>query len=191
LPTPPPADFSALVERCRRRERAAQEELYARFAPRLLAVCCRYAPSRAQAEDLLQDAFIRIFNALDQFRADGPLEAWLRRIVVRTAITHFHSTRNRTQYEVDLEEAADAVADDYDALSRLRVEDIRAMIHQLPEKCRLVLNLYCFEGFSHREIADALGIEEKTSSSQLFKARQRLLTLLRRDEYALSYGPES
>jgi RNA polymerase sigma factor (sigma-70 family) len=140
---------------------------------------------------LLQDAFIRIFNSLDQFRADGPLEAWLRRIVVRTAITHFHSTRHRTQQEVDLEEAADAVADDYDALSRLRVEDIRAMIHQLPEKCRLVLNLYCFEGFSHREIADALGIEEKTSSSQLFKARQRLLTLLRRDEYALSYGPES
>lgn len=153
-----------------------------------MTACARYTSSRAQAEDLLQDAFIRIFQALDQYRADGPLEGWLRRIVVRTAITHYHSTKNRSRQEVDLEEAADATSDDHDALDRLRVEDILAMIHQLPEKCRLVLNLYCFEGYSHREIAEVLGIEEKTSSSQLFKARQRLLVLLRRDEYALNYG---
>ena len=149
----------------------------------------RYTLHRAEAEDLLQEAFLRVFGALDQYRADGPLEAWLRRIVVRTAITHYHAARSRRErQEVELEEAADAVADIADALNHLRVEDIRAMIHQLPEKCRLVLNLYCFEGFSHREIAEALDIEEKTSSSQLFKARQRLLELLRRDEPALSYG---
>ncbi len=135
---------------------------------------------------------MRIFRSLEQFRADGPLEAWLRRIVVHTAITHYHAARTRRErQEVDLDEAADATADDHDALARLRLEDIWAMIHRLPEKCRLVLNLYCFEGYSHKEIAAALGIEEKTSSSQLFKARQRLLVLLRRDEYALNYGSDS
>ncbi len=191
MPIASPADYTALVTRCRRRERAAQEELYARFAPRLLAICARYTTNQAQAEDLLQEAFIKIFSALDQFRADGPLEAWLRRIVVRTAITHYHASRHRTRQEVELDEAADATTDDHDVLARLRTEDIHAMIQQLPEKCRLVLNLYCFEGYSHRQIAEELGIEEKTSSSQLFKARQRLLILLRRDEYALPYGSAS
>lgn len=170
-----------------RGERAAQELLYARFAPRLLVVCTRYARNRAQAEDLLQEAFIRVFRYLPQYRAEGPLEAWLRRLVVRTAINYYHATA-RQQREVELEEAAMVTAEDNNALAQLSMEDIRGLINQLPDGCRLVLNLYCFEGLSHREIAELLGIEEKTSSSQLFKARQRLLVLLRRDEYALGYG---
>lgn len=153
----------------------------------MMTVCGRYARSRVQAEDLLQEAFIRIFRSLEQFRADGPLEAWLRRIVVRTAINYYHATASR-QPEVDLSEAAEVTADDNHALASLSVADIQAMIHLLPDGYRLVLNLFCFEGYSHREIADLLGIEEKTSSSQLFKARQRLLILLRHSEYAPSYG---
>ena len=181
------ADF-ALVQCCLRGERAAQEALYARFAPRLLAVWARYAPTRAAAEDLLQEALIRSFKALGQYRADGPLEAWLRRIVVRTAINSYHAAAARPA-EVDLDEAADLTTDDHDALDQLAVEDLRTLIQGLPAGYRLVLNLYCFEGYSHAEIAAALGIAEKTSSSQLFKARQRLLALLRRPDYALGYDP--
>ncbi len=183
--SPHSADL-ALTERCLRGERAAQEALYARFAPRLLAVCCRYAPTRAAAEDVLQEALIRAFRSLDQYRGAGPLEAWLRRIVVRTAINSFHAAAARPP-EVDLGEAADITADDHDALEQLAVDDLRALIQQLPAGYRLVLNLYCFEGYAHREIAGLLGIDEKTSSSQLFKARQKLLALLRRPDYALGY----
>ncbi len=186
-PSPHAADL-ALTQRCLRGERAAQETLYARYAPRLLAVALRYAPSRMGAEDLLQDALIRAFGSLENYRADGPLEAWLRRIVVRTAINQFHARAVRPG-EVELDEAAAITTDDHDALAQLAADDLEALIQQLPAGYRLVLNLYCFEGYPHREIAGLLGIEEKTSSSQLFKARQKLLALLRHPTYALGYDP--
>ncbi len=177
------------MERCLRGERAAQELLYARHAPTLFAVCKRYAPTREQAEDLLQDAFIRAFRALPQYRGDGPLEGWLRRIVVRTAINQFHAAAIRPT-EVDLMEAADLTSADHDALAQLSADDLRTVIQQLPDGYRLVLNLYCFEGYQHREIAEMLGIDERTSSSQLAKARRKLLGLLRRSTYALlDYDP--
>ncbi len=159
MPASHPADF-ALAQRCLGGERAAQETLYAHFAPRLLAVACRYAPTRAVAEDLLQDALIRSFRALDQYRGDGPLEAWLRRTVVRTAINHYHAAAARPA-EVELEEAADITTDDHDALDQLAVEDLRTLIQGLPAGYRLVLNLYCFDGYSHAEIAVALGIAKR------------------------------
>lgn len=187
MPSSYPADLE-LAERFVRGDRAAQEAVYARFAPRLLAVCLRYTSSRVVAEDLLHEALLRAFRSLDQYRGDGPLEAWLRRIVVRTAINHFHATAARP-VEVDLDEAADISTDDHDALAQLATADLRALIQRLPDAPRLVFNLYCIEGYSHKEIAGLLGIEEKTSSSQLAKARQRLLVLLRRPEYALGYDP--
>ncbi len=188
MPSPPHPD-AALAERCLRGERAAQELLYARYAPGLFAVCRRYAPTREQAEDLLQEAFIRGFRALGQYRADGPLEGWLRRIVVRTAINQFHAAAARPR-ETDLTEAADLSSADHDALAHLSADDLRDVIRQLPDGYRLVLNLYCFEGYAHREIAEMLHIDERTSSSQLAKARRKLLALLRRPTYALlDYDP--
>ncbi len=173
------------MQACLRGERAAQEQLYAQFAAPLLSVCQRYARTSAQAEDILQEAYIRIFRSLALFRGEGPLEAWMRRIVVRTAINHYHAGAVE-KAEVGLNADAFGVcADDNNALAQLSVQDILGLIHQLPDGYRLVMNLFCFEGYSHREIADLLGIEEKSSSSQLFKARQRLLLLLRRAEYAL------
>jgi RNA polymerase sigma factor (sigma-70 family) len=182
LPSSLHPDF-ALVERCLRGERAAQELLYARHAPTLFAVCKRYASTREHAEDLLQDGFIRAFRALSQYRGEGPLEGWLRRIVVRMAINQFHAAAVRPT-EVDLMEAADLSTADHDALAQLSADDLRNVIQQLPDGYRIVLNLYCFEGYQHREIADLLGIDERTSSSQLAKARRKLLTLLRRPTYA-------
>ena len=179
----------ALAERCLRGERAAQELLYARYAPALLAVCGRYARSGGQAEDVLQDAFIRAFRNLEQYRGEGPLAAWLRRIVVRTAINHYQAAAVRPA-EVDLDEAAGISSDDHDALAQLSAADLRAVIQQLPDGYRIVLNLYCLDGYQHREIAELLGIDERTSSSQLAKARRKLLTLLRRPHYALlDYDP--
>ena len=185
MPNLYPTDFD-LARRCLRGERAAQEAPYARFAPRLLAVACRYAPTRAAAEDVLQDALIRAFASLEQYRGEGALEAWLRRIVVRTAINHFHAAAARPA-EAGLDEAAHLTTDDYDILARLAADDLRALIQRLPTGYRLVLNLYCIEGYTHTEIAALLGIDERMSSSQLAKARRRLLALLRHAEYAPDY----
>lgn len=171
----------ALLKGCLRHERVAQEALYRHFAPRLMGICLRYARSRSQAEDLMQDAFIRVFQRLEQFRGEGPLDAWVRRIAVSTCLDHYRAEARRWR-EVDLDAAAELTSDDSDALSRLSQQDLVGLINRLPDGYRVVLNLYCLEGYSHKEIAAQLGIEEKTSSSQLFKARRLLAELVRRSE---------
>lgn len=176
----------ALLKGCLRHERAAQEALYRHFLPRVLGTCQRYARSRSQADDLAQEAFIRIFQRLDQFRADGPLDAWVRRVTVSTCLDHYRAEARRWR-EVDLDAAAELTAVDSDALSRLNQQDLVALINRLPDGYRVVLNLFCVEGFSHKEIAAQLGIEEKTSSSQLFKARRLLAELVRRSEITFSH----
>jgi len=174
-----------LLKGCLRQERAAQEALYRHFIGRVLGTCLRYARSRTQAEDLAQEAFIRVFQRLPQFRADGPLEAWVRRVTVSTCLDHYRSEARRWR-EVELDAASELTSDDADALGRLSQQDLVSLINRLPDGYRMVLNLYCLEGYSHKEIAAQLGIEEKTSSSQLFKARRLLAELVRRSEIVIS-----
>ncbi len=179
LPAP-----EAYLPGCLRHEPAAQEAFYHHFAPRLLHVCVRYARSRVQAEDLVQEAFIRVFARLPQYRADGPLEAWVRRVAISTCLDHYRQQMRRAP-ELDLDAAADLSSADADALSRLAGHDLVALIARLPDIYRLVLNLYCVEGYSHQEIGEQLGIDERTSSSQLSRARRLLAELVRRSETVL------
>jgi RNA polymerase sigma factor (sigma-70 family) len=177
-------DLDALVARCLRREPAAQRALYGRFAGLLLGVARRYAGSRAEAEDIVQDAFVKVFTHLGEFRADGSLEGWMRRIVVTTALNHWQSGRLRRQTHTatlpdELPEPATGAAD---ALDRLGVAEVLALIDQLPDGNRLVLLLYAVDGYAHREIAEMLGIQESTSKAQLSKARKQLLILHQRQD---------
>lgn len=180
LPVP-----ESLLAGCLRHEAAAQEAFYRHFAPRLLNVCVRYARTRAQAEDLVQESFIRVFERLGQFRGEGALEAWVRRIAVHTCLDHYRVEVRRWR-ELELDAAYDVTSDSADALSRLAAEDLVALIARLPDIYRLVLNLYCVEGYSHKEIGEQLGIDERTSSSQLSRARRLLAELVRRSETVLS-----
>lgn len=169
-----------LLAGCLRGEPAAQTAFYRHFAPELLGVCLRYAHTRLDAQDILQEAFIRIFERLDQYQGAGSLAGWLKRVTVTTAINHYHAEVRRSLRTTDLTEADQVTADDNDQLAQLAAADLLRLITQLPTGYRLVLNLYCVEGYAHQEIAEQLGIDERTSSSQLAKARRHLQGLVRR-----------
>ncbi|GAB3860942.1 sigma-70 family RNA polymerase sigma factor [Hymenobacter terrigena] len=172
-------ELDELLAACRRREPAAQRALYARYAGRMLGVARRYARSVPEAEDVLQDAFVKVFTHLGEFRAEGSLEGWVRRIVVTTALNHWQSGQHRRQ-QLLLDDVPEPFAPDADAFDRLGVAEVLALMEQLPDGCRMVLNLYAVDGYTHGEIAELLGIQESTSKAQLSKARKQLTLLHQR-----------
>lgn len=171
-------DLLDLLARCRRRDPAAQRALYARFADSMMSVCLRYTRSIPEAEDILQDAFVKVFHHLDAFRGEGSLEGWIRRIVVSTAIDAWHKQKKH-RTDVDIDDARSLSAPDADALQRIGVDEVMLLIQRLPEGCRMVLIMYTIDGYTHAEIGHLLGITESTSKAQLSKARQRLVNLMR------------
>jgi RNA polymerase sigma factor (sigma-70 family) len=162
-----------LVEGCRRGRPAAQRGLYDRLGYQLMGVCLRYCPSRAEAEDALQLTFVKIFTRLDQFRNQGPFEAWARRIAVTTSLNLWQQHQKRG-VQLEPEEAANVQHPDGTPFDQLSADDVVRLINTLPTGYRTVLNLYAIEGYSHAEIGELLGISEGTSKSQLSRARRLL-----------------
>ena len=181
-----PQPLEDLLVDCRRGLPAAQRALYERLAYRLMGVCLRYCPTRAEAEDALQLTFVKIFTRLDQFRGQGPFEAWARRIAVNTSLHAYQQHRQRAPL-TNYEEAANIPHPDSTALDQLSAEEVVQLIHTLPLGYRTVLNLYAIEGYSHQEIGEMLGISEGTSKSQLSRARRLLEErLLANNNFTLS-----
>jgi len=162
-----------LVKRCKAGERKAQEMLYQQFASKMLGVCCRYATDRMEAEDMMQNGFIRVFQKIEDFRGEGSFEGWIRRIMVHSSIEYYRK-HNKMMQLVDLEEAGNEAASNPLATARLAAEDLILLIQQLSPGYRIVFNLYAIEGYSHREIAAIVGITEGASKSQLSRARSIL-----------------
>jgi RNA polymerase sigma-70 factor (ECF subfamily) len=153
-----------------------QYELYQRFAPKMYGVCLRYAANAEEAEDILQEGFIKVFRKLDSFRSEGSFEGWIRRIFVNTSIEHFRR-KNYLQPITEREEAT--VEGKYlSVLDDLAERDIIGLVQQLSPGYRTVFNMYVVEGYTHREIADSLGISEGTSKSQLSRAKLILQNLV-------------
>lgn len=146
-----------------------QEELYSRFSPRMFAVCLRYAGNTEEAEDILQEGFIKIFKKLNTFRSEGSFEGWIRRIFVNTAIEHFR--RKRYMMPVTEKEENTIEGKYLSVLDDLAARDILALVGELSPGYRTVFNLYVVEGYTHKEIADMMGISEGTSKSQLSRAK--------------------
>ncbi|MBP6022277.1 RNA polymerase sigma factor [Ferruginibacter sp.] len=146
-----------------------QEILYHRFASKMYAVCLRYCKDAEDAQDLLQDGFVKIFKNLEKFRGEGSFEGWIRRIFVNTSIEHFRKAV-KTQSVTDSQEL---VIEDpsWNALDNLAEKDIIKMIQELSPGYRQVFNMYVIEGYSHKDIGDILGISEGTSKSQLARAK--------------------
>jgi RNA polymerase sigma factor (sigma-70 family) len=161
-----------LVKGCIREHRASQQLLFELYAGKMMPVCMRYARNREEAEDLLQDAFIRIFDHIGDFRFKGSLEGWIRRITVNTALRNFQKQQIRMEFAADEWEYDSA--EDPEVYSRLEEEDLLRLIARLPDGYRVVFNLFAIEGYNHKEIAEMLGIQESTSRSQLVKARKML-----------------
>jgi len=158
--------------------RRMQEELYRRFSPRMYAVCLRYAGNTEEAEDILQEGFIKIFKKLDSFRSEGSFEGWVRRIFVNTAIEHFR--RKRYLMPVTEKEENTIEGKYLSVLDDLAARDIMALVQELSPGYRTVFNMYVVEGYTHKEIADMLGISEGTSKSQLSRAKVILQDMVKK-----------
>lgn len=162
-----------LIKKCRAGERKAQELLYKQFASKMLGVCLRYATDKMEAEDMLQNGFIKVFTKINDYRGDGAFEGWMRLIMVHSAIEYYRKHHKMVQL-VDLEEASNEILTEPLAISRLAATDLMALIQQLAPGHRIVFNLYAIEGYSHKEIAAITGITEGASKSQLSRARSVL-----------------
>jgi RNA polymerase sigma factor (sigma-70 family) len=167
-------DPRQLVKDCLKGEPAAQRELYDHFSGPMLGVCYRYTKSMADAEDILQEGFIKIFKNLDQYKFEGELGAWVRRIMVNTAINYL---KRNTRYQIDLsftETKLQPVSGD-DPEVILHAKDLAELIRQLPPGYQTIFNMHAVEGYSHVEIGKTLGINEGTSRSQYSRARTLLI----------------
>jgi RNA polymerase sigma factor (sigma-70 family) len=165
-----------LIDGCRRGDSHAQQRLFNLFSPRMFSICRRYLKNPMQAEDVLVIAFTRIFEKIDQFKGEGSFEGWIRRIVVNEALTALRKSR-AMMLETDLDQA-DRQPDYSSLADQLEAEDLLKMIDELPPGYRVVFNMYAIDGFSHKEIAEQLGISENTSKSQLSRARSYLQKVL-------------
>jgi RNA polymerase sigma factor (sigma-70 family) len=165
-----------LIEGCLQGNRKMQQELYERFAPKMYGVCLRYAGTATEAEDILQEGFIKVFKKMGSFRNEGSFEGWIRRIFVNTAIEHF---RKKAYLQPITEWEENTIEGKYlSILDELAEQDIIGLIQKLSPGYRTVFNMYVVEGYTHREISELLGISEGTSKSQLSRAKLILQDLV-------------
>lgn len=166
-----------LVGRCRKGDHQAQQQLFDMYSSKMYGICFRYVRNSMQAEDILVMSFTKVFDRIGQFKGEGSFEGWIRRITVNEALTYLRRSRTMMLAETDLEKADREP--DYNGLSdHLEEEDLLRMIDKLPPGYRIVFNMYSIDGYSHKEIAEQLGISENTSKSQLSRARIFLQKLL-------------
>ncbi len=167
-------NYVDLFEACKRGEPRAQRILYDLFKSRLMGLCRRYTRDRDDAHDILQEAFIRIFNNLYQLESSDKLESWMKTIAVRVAINHYHKSKTKDQLFKQLDTVGTEATGYEGSLDGLKDEHLISAINSLPDGCRIIFNMVAVEGYSHVEIGDMLAISEGTSRSQYHYAKQLL-----------------
>jgi|WetSurMetagenome_2_1015567.scaffolds.fasta_scaffold00015_41 RNA polymerase sigma factor (sigma-70 family) len=167
-----------IIEGCAKHERKAQQLLYDKYSRFLLGVCLRYVSDKAEAEDILQDSFLKIFFNIKDYSGTGSFIGWLRKVAVNTAITHYHKNL-KFRYHIEIEEFVSvetgAVSFEEDFYSS---DELFRVLNELPAGYRMVFNLYAVDGYKHKEIAEMLGIDTNTSKSQYSRARAVLRSKL-------------
>ncbi len=166
-----------LIEKCLKQDHRAQKMLFDRFSGKMMSVCLRYGSSQEEAEDILQDGFVKIFSKLGSYKGDGSFEGWIRRTMINTALDHIRRSKNKP-VDLDLSEAEYLTGEDEKVLSQMRTEEVMKLIQQMPPGYRAVFNLFAVEGYSHQEIAEELGVTESTSKTQYKKARTYLMNII-------------
>lgn len=166
-----------LVKECVSGNTIAQKKFYDLFAKKMMGVCLRYTNNLEEAQDVLQDGFIKIFGKLHDFESKGSLEGWVRRIMVNTALDHYRKNKKH-QNDVDVDVVGYKLEKDDYIVEAITAEDLLKIIQAIPEGYRVVFNLFAIEGYSHKEIAERLGVTESTSKSQYSRAKSLLRRLL-------------
>jgi RNA polymerase sigma factor (sigma-70 family) len=163
------AQLEEIINKCREENSGAQTALYNLFSRKMYGVCLRYAKDSAEAEDILQEAFVRVFNKIKQFEFKGSFEGWMRRIMVNTALEKFRKhDRLYPVEEMKIYESTEWVED---TISTITANDLLRIIQELPPRYKMVFNLFAIEGYSHQEIGEMMNISEGTSKSNLSRAR--------------------
>lgn len=175
-----------LIEGCRKGSSSHQKAMYDRYCRKMMVVCLRYSKTTAEAEDILQEAFVKVFQGIKDFRQESKLETWITRIMVNTAL----NLQRKKLYlfpMVDVEELD--LPEDEVSISGIHFTQLMEMIQSLPQGCQIVFNLFAIEGYNHKEIAELLGVSEGTSKSQYARARSLLQQkLLKESSYYAKYG---
>lgn len=166
-----------IIEACQRGERKAIEEVFHCYKSKMKGWCYRYSKNDFDTEEILQEAFIKLFANIKSYVFAGSFEGWMRKIVVNTAINYYKKNLKFSR-QVDYSEASFLQADVLDVLEKLSIDDIHEHIATMPDGYRMVFVMYAIEGYSHKEIAEFLNIKENTSSSQYAKAKKYLVNIL-------------
>ena len=175
-----------LIEGCRKGSRAFQKALYDRYCRKMLVVCLRYSKTTAEAEDIVQEGFVKVFQGIKDFRQEAKLETWITRIMVNTAL----NVQRKKLYLYPMVDVTEIVLPEEEvSLSGLNVSQLLEMIQSLPQGCQIVFNLFAIEGYSHKEIAEMLSISEGTSKSQFARAKSLLQArIIKESTYYDRYG---
>ncbi|MFN8279585.1 MAG: RNA polymerase sigma factor [Saprospiraceae bacterium] len=162
-------EFEDIINGCLAGDSASQKALFIHLSGKMMAVCLRYSRDKMEAEDLLQESFIKVFTNLGSYKFEGPFELWVRRIIINTSIKRYHKMSYQNERP-----SSDMMPDielSVSAFEGLAYQELISLVEGLPDGYRMVFNLYAIEGYSHKEISDMLNIKEATSRSQLVKAR--------------------
>ncbi|MBO4875523.1 MAG: sigma-70 family RNA polymerase sigma factor [Bacteroidales bacterium] len=172
-------DNEKLIRKCQQKSRKAFEELYRKFSPFVYGICLRYAKNRDEAQDILQDCFIKVMDKIGDYRFEGSFEGWLQRMAVNESLNYLRLGRSSFS-ELD-EDDSDAKDESPDIVSNMSAKDLLDAISKMPDGYRTIFNMYVIEGYQHNEIAEKLNITESTSRSQLKKAREYLIEIIKND----------
>ncbi len=170
-----------MIQGCIKGNLSSQKQLYEQYAGKMLAVCMRYARDRSEAEDMLQEAFLKVFQNIGKFKFEGSFEGWIRRIMVFSAI-NYYKQRSR-KFKEDLDQQHIDVAYNEEIIDRISAKEIMELVQQMPEGYKIIFNLFAIEGFSHKEISEELGIAIGTSKSQYARAKQYMQNLLAKHDH--------
>ncbi len=174
-----------LIKGCIKGERRCQQKVFEKFYGKMMSVCLRYSKGMDDAQDILQDGFIKVFKNIRRYKGDGSFEGWMRRIIVNTAIDHYRKKKNAaviadSEYVDIINEETDIDdSDDFEMIAECKNEEILKAVQQLSPAYKAVFNLYVVEGYSHKEIAEMLGIAVGSSKSNLAKAKMKLKKILK------------
>jgi len=168
-----------LIDGCKARNPLAQRNLYDKYSRKMMAVCMRYADSREEAQDILQDGFVKVFEKISTFQGQGSFDGWVRRIFVNTALDNIRKNREN-RLLADIDDVGYSLDSGTSVDGDINAEELMNILQKIPTGYRVVFNMFAIEGYSHKEIADQLGVSESTSKTQFLRAKAFLIKVLQK-----------
>jgi RNA polymerase sigma-70 factor (ECF subfamily) len=170
-----------LIDGCKARNPLAQRNLYEKYSRKMMAVCMRYADSREEAQDILQDGFVKVFEKIGTFQGQGSFDGWIRRIFVNTALDSIRRNREN-RLLADIDDVGYSLDSGVSVDASINAEELMGILQKIPAGYRVVFNMFAIEGYSHKEIADQLGVSESTSKTQFLRAKAFLIKVLQKQK---------